>query len=255
MASLGDVVGALVSEIGRGRSQGDVAAAEIAQIYKDHPVLSSFPIPRMTLDEVVVDLRLAIAETAATPSIPGAIDDETRSEILARLNEIASQLPATDPILKTYDALQATPFKDTWAAATVKIAEQLAALLPPGGTISTTSVAVAAAALIQGHLCSCLLAPESGVPPATAQEILSQHAPGIEQRLRETILTAVADIIAAHYPQVAPEHLEVLVTAAELQAIPPERLTTLKLTLRETDQSWVEVDLGQGQKRWKLVPA
>jgi hypothetical protein len=50
------------------------------------------------------------------------------------------------------------------------------------------------------------------------------------------------------------ERLDVLVTASELQSIPPEKITTLKLTLRESDQSWTQIETEKGEIQEKLVP-
>src|SRR5712664_3761273 len=108
MSSLGDVIGALVSQLGRGRSQADVATLEVAQIYKNTPLLSEFPIPRFSLDEVVVDLKMAV-NNAPLPT--GFITPEARAEILSRLQTIAADLPNGEPPFGTQEWDQ---FRKSW---------------------------------------------------------------------------------------------------------------------------------------------
>jgi hypothetical protein len=50
----GSLCEAWLAHPGKGRSQADMATLEIADIYKNHPLLSEFPVPKFALDEVVV---------------------------------------------------------------------------------------------------------------------------------------------------------------------------------------------------------
>ena len=53
----------------------------------------------------------------------------------------------------------------------------------------------------------------------------------------------------------ATDRIEVLVTAAELQSIPPEKITTMRFTLQESDRSWAQIETDKGETRDKLVPS
>eukprot|EP00013_Stygamoeba_regulata_P025949 CAMPEP_0177648724 /NCGR_PEP_ID=MMETSP0447-20121125/10981_1 /TAXON_ID=0 /ORGANISM="Stygamoeba regulata, Strain BSH-02190019" /LENGTH=209 /DNA_ID=CAMNT_0019151385 /DNA_START=122 /DNA_END=751 /DNA_ORIENTATION=+ len=64
--SLGQVIAAIHTSINKGRSQADIATLQIAKMYKQDALLSTFPIPRVALAEISIELKCAIADAIPT---------------------------------------------------------------------------------------------------------------------------------------------------------------------------------------------
>lgn len=67
MPYLGDFLGQLMAEVTIARAQADVESIRIAELYSGHDLLRHFPIPRVRLPDVQIDLAIVNrAEAAAT---------------------------------------------------------------------------------------------------------------------------------------------------------------------------------------------
>jgi len=249
MVSLGEVLGALISQIGKGRSQADMATLEVAQIYKDHPLLSSFPVPRVSLDEVVIDLKMSIS---AAPAPGKVLTPKAKSEMLARLERIVSNLPSTESSLKII-CEKFPELSRVWKSAHPEIIQRLSELIPTEVEVEVKSIAQGAASIIKGHLTNTMLSPEAKVRPTSAVDFLRKGALEIETRLISQVQEIISKVLEAQ--PLAKDRLDVLVTASDLQAIPPEKLMTLKLTLRESDQTWTQIETEKGEIKEKLIPS
>jgi len=249
MANLSDILGALIINIGRGRSQADMATIEVAEIYKKHPLLSSFPIPKVTLDEVVVDLKLAIK---SGPEIKESITSEIKKEFIDRLNKIMVDTFNKDRTLvdlkKKFPKLQ-----ESWRSAPEQIVKIFSDSLPDDGEINTAAAVNSAVKDTMIYLINTLMAKEIEVSMDQARDFLAKGAPQLEKRLYLQIYQNFQDILKERV--VVKDRLEVLVTAADLQVIPQEKITTLKITLRESDVSWTQFETEKGQIKEKLIPS
>ena len=247
MASLGEVLGALISQIGKGRSQADAAALEIAQIYKDHPLLSEFPIPRMTLDEVVIDLKMAI--TAAP--VPKTLTSEAKASLLSQLDQELDNLviaePAVDKLSQKFPDLQ-----KNWKSDRSQLMQRLSDLLPVEAEVDPKSVAYGMASAIRGHLTNTVFVLDAKVVNKVSRVFLEKEAPQLEDKLASKIQETISK--ALEIQPADKNRFDILVTASELQSIPPEKITNVKLTLREADQTWTQIETEKGEVKNKLVP-
>lgn len=249
MASLGEVIGALISQIGKGRSQADMATLEIAQIYKKHPLLSGFSVPKMTLDEVVVDLKVSIASSPTTGNV---LAPKAKAEVLVQLEGKISDLIRSEPSLNAI--CQKFPeFEKFWKSTYKQLIERLSNLIPAETEVETKAVSLGVASTIMGFVSSALFAPVTKVEITAAKKIINTDVPEIENRLTNQIQEIILKVLKTQPPLM--ERLDVLVTASELQSISPEKLTTLKLSLRETDQIWTQIEAEKGEIKEKLVPS
>jgi len=248
MASLGEILGALISQIGKGRSQADMATLEVAQIYKDHPLLSSFPVPKVSLDEIVIDLKMSIS---AAPAPEKFLTPKAKSEILAHLERIVDNLPKTESSLKAI-CEKFPELSQVWKSAHPEIVQRLSELIPTEVEVKAKSIAQGLASIIHGHLTNTVLTPAAKVRPTSAVNFLKEDALKIETGLISQVQEIISKILEAQ-PSTK-DRLDVLVTASDLQTIPPEKLTTLKLTLRESDQTWTQIETEKGEIKEKLIP-
>jgi len=248
MASLGEVLGAVISQIGKGRCQADMTTIEVAKLYKDHPLLSGFPVPRVTLEEVVVDLKIAIATVPA----PGKfITPKAKREVLAQLKEMTNNIIEKEPSLtalsKRYPELQRV-----WKSTHPQIVERLSELIPAEVEVEPKSIGYGLVSIIAGYLKDVILAPKVKIPLATARDFLTKGVIQIETKLASQIQETISKVLEAQ-PSIK-DRLDILVTASDLQTIPTEKVTTLKLTLREADRSWTQIETEKGEIRDKLIP-
>lgn len=61
MTNLGDYIGRILIEVMFARSQADVEALRVAEIYSSHPLLQNFPVPRVRLPKAEINVPLVIS--------------------------------------------------------------------------------------------------------------------------------------------------------------------------------------------------
>lgn len=247
MASFGDVIGAIISQIGKGRSQADMATLEVAQIYKDHPLLSTFPVPRVSLDEVVIDLKMAIT---AVP-VPKVFTSKAKTDLLSQLGKVVGDLVITE---SSVDKLsQKFPkFPEIWKSTHNQLMQRLSDLLPIEMEVEPKSIAYGMASTIGGHLTSTVLKLDARAVNKVPRDFLEKESPLIETKLASQIQETISKLLEIQSAD--KNRLDVLVTASDLQSIPPDKITSVKLTLREADQTWTQIETERGEVKDKLIP-
>ena len=63
MVNLGDYLGHLLSEVTKARVQADMETLRIAELYASDPLLKHFPVPRMRLPNLELNVPVIISET------------------------------------------------------------------------------------------------------------------------------------------------------------------------------------------------
>lgn len=59
---LGEVAGALLTQLTLAQARADEAAQRCGEGYRQHPWLARFPVPSLAIDRVEVDLRVAVVQ-------------------------------------------------------------------------------------------------------------------------------------------------------------------------------------------------
>lgn len=85
MAKLSDIVGNFLHDIVQARVDADKFSAKISEQYKTDQVLSNFPVPRIEIQKLTIDLKFALVKADTNDVIVDA----------ARLKEIGSELVST----------------------------------------------------------------------------------------------------------------------------------------------------------------
>ena len=67
MPKLGDYIGHLLSEIAIARMQADIESVRIAELYADHPLLRSMPVPRFRMPDVEIDVPVVVKGLEDSP--------------------------------------------------------------------------------------------------------------------------------------------------------------------------------------------
>lgn len=244
MTSLGTVIGAMLAQLGQGRSQADLAIVALAQLYQENPLLKGFPIPRLTIDEAVVDLKLAVAEV---PLVKGEITAASREKILAAISELINNLLEKESYL-----LDEFPhLKDTWPATVEVTNRKISSFLPLTGEIQPRWVAVGVTAIIRNELTQAAFT-NTRLSTDRASLFFDKYVPPLEESLTLSIQPLVQTQLDAQ--PVDPNLLNIKVTTSELETVPVEKITTMKFTLREADRDWTQVETPTGELVNKLIP-
>jgi hypothetical protein len=68
MVNLGDYLGQLLAELTIARTQADLEAVRIAELYANHELLKHFPIPRLRVHDIELDIPVVINKTEDPPT-------------------------------------------------------------------------------------------------------------------------------------------------------------------------------------------
>lgn len=215
MPTLGDYLGALMSEITNARLQADLESTRIAQLYAAHPLLQHMPVPRFRLPTVVLDLPVAIETvdppqvTARTPENLASVRQGVGAIIDQELNRYSIHLTPsvrrrlTQSLNDLFDTLQTT--QDFTTADAVQAANDAASAVIP---------AIRAAGADQ--------APDSSA---------------IEASLRRQFGNEFLKL------QPLPPQVQVEVVTAQLKDIaPPLELTRIRLSISEVGVEWTQIN-------------
>ena len=82
MVNLGDYLGHLLSEVTKARVQADMETLRIAELYASDPLLKNFPVPRMRLPNLELNVPVIISETP---------DDDDKSTSVIDSKSIVSE--------------------------------------------------------------------------------------------------------------------------------------------------------------------
>ena len=148
MASLNQVLSALMSSIAHGRSQADLATLEIARMYKDDPILSRFPIPRVTMDEINIDLKLAFSNMTA---VEDTLTPKSRTKILKKIQGLAYELPEKEVALVNIGS-KYPKSKKAMSSSMNKAMEELGTSFPIKKEVGDETIADITASIICKHL-------------------------------------------------------------------------------------------------------
>ena len=152
MPRLGEVLGALLTDVIRARLAADELTAEAVDAYRADPVLASLSVPRVTVSDMTVRLRFLVSDFAVPE--PGAIDIARATEewnvgvwdrVLTRFLrargddalredvELLRESLRNEPIIVGADVLQAAAGGDTdpLVSLTVSAALERVRALPP----------------------------------------------------------------------------------------------------------------------------
>ncbi len=248
MASLGDVLGGILNQINKGRSQADVAALEIANIYKDHPLLSSFPIPRVTLEEVTIDLKMSIAQV---PSKHNYFSPIVRSEIIRLLKTEITGLAEKEPQFGSFLS-KSGEFNKLWQELQIQSLEKISGLIPLNSEADPQILANSIATFLSNDISKIIARPETHLGINALREFSSKISPQLETNFKNRLLELINQILDVN--KSTQDRFEILVATEELEKIPPEKITTMKFSIKESDRSWTKIETEAGGMMDRLIP-
>lgn len=248
MANLDEVVGSLLTQINRGRIYSDLATIEVAKRYREDPLLSHFPIPHMAIEEIEVELRFAFARPPMERVIATR---EMRNDILEEIRKMIRDMP--DIAKELINVLkERMEWQKVWHSREGHLIENIAGIVPVDQEIDIDGVSRAIGNTIENELTGTLIDQRSNVTVAMLRRYQKEVAPKLRQRLIEHAHRIIAGRVG-DVEIVGDESMQVLVTAAELQTVPPEKISSVKLKIHESDRTWARLN-DDDQEPKNLVP-
>jgi hypothetical protein len=249
MPAMGDVIGALATHIARGRSQGDLSTVEVARLYQEHPLLSTFPVPRVSIDEIVLDLKFAVNET---PIPPKSVSGLVRERLIRETGALLAKAIRED--VQVAALAQKSPvFASTLETVSAQTIARIEELIPEGVAIDPKSIGRSLASTARIQLAAVATPAEARLEERIVREFVAKGSAEIEARLGAAVEASLSKTLAGL--PMDPSRLSIQLTAAELQSIPPDRIQTMRLTFKESDRSWTQVEDASGKPVDRLVPA
>src|SRR5438045_374816 len=99
MITIRQFLGALLEEVTKARAISDAASVQIAKKYLEHPFLKGFPVPRMHVRDIELELSFAVAGDVSAVSI--FEDEEVRQNIRHQIRQFLENLPS-NPDLSSF---------------------------------------------------------------------------------------------------------------------------------------------------------
>lgn len=254
MAELGTITGAIMSQLGKGRSQADLAVLELAKRYKEYDagdgqhLLADFPIPRFSLDEVVVDLKLVISETPVSENF---ISPETKTRIISQVENMVRNLPNEQPSFVNL-GVESPQVVSAWANEQNDVIQKISSLIPDEVEIMPNILAQNIATIVRERMTRTVISRDANIPVSSAWTFVEKSVPVIETELTTRVSNIITDELKSQ--PIRTDRLSVLVTASELDKVAPERITTLRLTFHEADRTWTRYEVEDGRPKEKLIP-
>lgn len=259
MITLGNFVGAMTEALVGARAMADNTSAQVAQKYLNHEYLKGFPVPRMALKAVDVELNFAVSSTSSLSNL--LKQPEVAQNICHRFRNIVTELPQSDRFQTLFG--QQNVNEEDWQRGTEALIASIRRVLDqqPKDTDSLVHYLVLAFENFFFH--QHHIAPRSGLLAGLrrlfgggGQERQDEAEEDGTDSTRDWIKQQVNGVLDATLPgglkavEEAPD-LHVLVASGELQGSEAEKLHTAKLTFSPEDRKWVATEKN-GEKTYIL---
>ncbi len=227
MSSLKTLVEGIVTDLINARFEADVKTAELAEHYRDHPILRSMSVPSLNITNVSVDLRVVFDEEAIDDN-PGP--SEQQKEAVAE---------ATKTLQANLMGLKSVTDK-------VTVARQRTAL---SRSLTTGTVLAAEGALAEPPKIRRQTVEKKITDVLTANQVTLSAA----DRRKLTAELAKFDAAVAVAPKAQPRVTGIVVGAEALKAVNPELVTSIKFDIDLDETRWTEAVDGTGNTRSVLT--
>ena len=244
---MNQIIGSLLKELSVAKTISDASTTEIAKHYKENELLRHFPIPRMTIHDVEIDLKFAI--DSSTESAMKKMAEDTKKDIMIQISNFISSIPKADFSggLFQHDDLRAE-----WNSTFSSLMDEIKQVFPATAMVEPEKLAAAIGSIVELFIYKLVL-------QKTSAGILGNLLKKIHQteelhnqtdflNIKEHVADKIKQIItdAGDLPHTAGETmlsaLNILVEASELEPIPLEKLHSIKLKLSSADRQLVKIE-------------
>ncbi len=220
MPKLGDYIGHLLSEIAIARMQADIESVRIAELYADHPLLRSMPVPRFRMPDVEIDVPVVVKGLEGSPE-----------------GESSSGTPPIAEIRKVFDKVFVTAITKERITMTAADKKRVEAVIDRR-TVALTrpdDMAIGANRVADDFIANTVKVMGELIKPEKRAEF--------QETLKDTMRI---ELLKSIKPST---RLNVLVTTGEIrEAGPSEVITHLRLKISEEAFEWTSIETDEGKK-------
>jgi hypothetical protein len=224
MPKLSEIVGGILRDLAQSHAIADAQTRQVLESYRKDPVLSQFPVPRVTIQQATLKLRFAITEHA-----PGSADEDPsqyrelwgkalRERVLPGFLEVVGKLDNQAVLKGLQTRLAKLDLENRVDAAQVVDSSKLSQLQD-----ATLTVLLGQAEALPKSVRRYL--PDAQALQAAAKQVISREMPEV-QRAAEALREA---------NQSARSDLEVAVRLDDLKTVPDSQINEIQLTLALED--------------------
>jgi hypothetical protein len=253
MAELTEVIGSVLRDVARARATSDAFSREVSREYLDDEILRMFPVPRVEIGGVEVDVGFVVAEVSRRDvdraHVARAVVDEHLNDLASRAltvrvkgtrNETMSlRIRLGDAVSDFVTSLEA----QLGDAVQITSAEEADVLVENASAFASARIRPVLQALRTS-------VKESGQRIAIGSEPQRALADQLQEWSHQ-VATATRDVIDRQ--QKDPVVLDVSVTRAELQDVPEALLSHVRLMVEIENYEWTEFETESGREHRLVV--
>lgn len=251
--TLKQLLSAILHDIMKSRAIADQTSAHLAKHYLQHEYLKGFPIPRMHIKDIELDLCFAIASSSNEQSSED--HSQAKQAMLEQTQTLLNELTADNEIAKLFS--QHSQVADTWQNSLPNL---LSAIQNVAWTDQATTAATIAFALENFFyaIAAKTAVPEFMIAIDTAiyQRVGQQPTQTLRDAL-QIILQQSNSTTAPHLEQLSTEEADlpecmILIAKSELETLSDSQLQRIKITLGSADRKWIKTNNQAGEERYIL---
>jgi len=251
MITIRQFLGALLEETTRARVIGDAASVRVAEAYLKHDLLKGFPVPKMQIKDIEVELHFAVAPKLHGVSIFD--DEEVRKNIRHQLRQFLESLPER-PEIKDYFAKDAQ-LAQKWKSGLDDLDQRFERVLANKNADRSSVINNLSLAIENSFYELVGNQPHHGLLAAVTRIFEQNKVQGKDSTLNDYISEQVKNMVlsvdtseqeAATLADLL--DLKVFVEASELEKLNPSLLQRMKLVFTTSDRKWVVTGTGDQQK-------
>jgi hypothetical protein len=256
MVTVRQFVGAILEELTKARAISDAASVRIANQYLAHPLLKGYPVPRMHLKDIEIEMNFAVAPGLTEISVFD--NEDVRQNVRNQLRQMLQNLPQSGALKPHFDA--DPHLAERWNKTMGELDDRFErAMTRPG---AGKADAINNLCLIVENAAFEVLA-TSGKETVLGQYFArlfekregAHQNPAITGDIRDQVTRIVecVDTLEAEAEGITDLlDLKVLVEARELEKVGHSAVQKMKLTFNSSDRKWIASEQN-GQKTHTLA--
>lgn len=259
MITVSNFVGALMQALASSRTMSDQTSAKIADHYLGHDYLRGFPVPRMTLKQVEVEVNFAVGSTTRLSTV--LRQPEVSKNIVNRFRYVLEGLPETSLFRSQFGQ---RAFRDEdWRAGTDELISGVQQILadPPADKTMLQHLLVLTSEnffyrMHQAKPQAGLLSGLRRILGTDESQPAAEDPAAQADAIRAWITQQVGTVLDAALPggldgvDESPD-LQILVGGSELEGKNPDHMHNAKLSFTSEDRKWVATEKN-GEKTYIL---
>jgi hypothetical protein len=261
MITLKAFLGAFLEQVTLARAMSDSASVRVAEQYLNHNFLKGFPVPRMHIQDIQLELNFAVAPKA------GAFEDEeTQKNIRLKIQQFVATLPDQDQFKQYF--VKNPRLREAWNNQLDGLDQRVERALAryqsnQADQADQALLAYALSLVIENYIREVILSQGGDQGVSLIGELFDdgrsqggrQGASDVIEDNIKQILGAI-DVVEQKSEQKSDSltslfDLKVMVEASELEQIDPSHLHKVKFTFSSSDRKWV-VNEKNGEKTYLL---